>query len=161
MTDTTDKTSGREASTTAVPGTEGKQPVLLPANDAPPPTTIIEHVLGAFVGNANALAAFFNVKGDDHEALAGFKSTLAAMRNMPSEAVGEVTIPIIAGFFTHFKQDPTSEKGRQALTPFDSNIALSIQDAAQHIMQNMQAQAQARQDMVKRLQQGTAGMGGR
>ncbi len=157
MTDTTDNVGGREASTTPVAGTEGRQPILLPANDAPPPVTITDHVVGAFVGNANALAAFFQVAGADYEALEGFKATLAAMRNMPPDALGDVTIQIISGFFKHFEQDPTSVEGRQALAAFDSNIALAIQDAAQHIMQNMQAQAQARHDLTERLKHGHAG----
>lgn len=157
MTDTADNAGGQPARTTAVPGTEGSQPIILPANDTPPPMTITSHVIGAFVGNVNALAAFFGVSATNGEVLSDYNSTLAAMRNMPPDALGEVTIPIIAGFFEHFEQDPTTSEGRHIVAPFDSNIALAIQDATQHIMQNMQAQAQARHDLQQRLRAGTAG----
>jgi len=154
MTDTTD-TPNSQPSTTAAPGTGGG--LIIPSNDNPPPVTIMEHVLGAFIGSSDALTTFFGADPEDHEVLEGFKSTLAAMRNMPPEALKEVTIPIIDGFFTYFKQDPHSSSGRQSMAVFDSNIALAIQDAAQHIMQNMNAQAKARAEVQNSLMQGRGG----
>lgn len=70
--------------------------------------------------------------------LEGWERLLAAMRGLPMEAMDDIGATIIKKAFMVFGCDPTTERGRHDMKPFQDIVALALQDAMTLLMQTMQ-----------------------
>lgn len=77
------------------------------------------------------------------EQLSDWPHVLAAMRGLPEQTMKQLGIPLIEKVAQTFNIDPKTERGREALKPYQDIIALCLQDCLHVVMQNMNRQAQA------------------
>jgi hypothetical protein len=79
----------------------------------------------------------------DAQQLSEWPQLIAAMRGLPEKTMQELGIPLIEKVAHSFGIDPKTERGREALKPFQDIIALCLQDCLHLVMQNMDRQRQA------------------
>lgn len=109
-----------------------------------------EALLDGMMIASGGLSALFGGT-DDWDTIAPFAKLMTAMRGLSSETITGVALPFLAGFFNMIGADPTTDAGRNEAHPFVDTMAAGLNDITQIVYQQMQREAQRRQQMTQGL----------
>jgi len=109
-------------------------------------TTVDDFVIEGFRDARDTLFEVFGTS--DIAVLEDYSKLLAAMRMMPKQILDQAAKPIILRLFQEFKADPETPEGRAKVVPFVDILALSVQDAHQVILGQVEQQQRSRQALA-------------